>query len=126
MPKLDHLAIAVRDWRLSRDWYIEHLGFKSEFDLPQGGSAGAGVAAIQDDAGLTVFLEQITEPVRSGQGNYTIQVEDVDALFQALSSRGLSFLSKPSKQFWGYGAALADPDGHILHLYDEVSMREKG
>jgi len=32
----------------------------------------------------------------------------------------------PARQFWGYGAILTDPDGHRLHLYDEISMREKG
>jgi len=28
--------------------------------------------------------------------------------------------------FWGYGAELLDPDGYRIHLWDEVSMREKG
>jgi catechol 2,3-dioxygenase-like lactoylglutathione lyase family enzyme len=126
MPKLDHLAIAVRDWRTSRDWYVEHLGFKPEFEAPQGGRAGAGVAAIQDDAGLTVFLEQVAEPILSGQSSYTIQVADVDDTFARLSARGLAFIAKPAKQFWGYGAVLADPDGHLLLLYDEASMRANG
>jgi catechol 2,3-dioxygenase-like lactoylglutathione lyase family enzyme len=126
MVKIDHLTLAVRDWKRSRDWYVNHLGFKVEFEVPQGGSSGCGVAAIQDDAGLTVFLEQFEEPILSGQSSHTIQVENVDSLFEDLSAKGLTFVSRPAKQFWGYGAVLADPDGHLLHLYDAASMKEKG
>jgi hypothetical protein len=34
--------------------------------------------------------------------------------------------SAPSKAFWGYGAELRDPDGYLVHLWDEKSMEEKG
>jgi catechol 2,3-dioxygenase-like lactoylglutathione lyase family enzyme len=126
MTKLDHLTIAVSDWMASRDWYVDQLGFTVEFEIPRGGAARLGVAALQDENGLTVFLEQFAGPILSGQGSCTIQVEDVDALFERLTAAGLVFVAPPGKQFWGYGAVLADPDGHLLHLYDEVSMRAKG
>ena len=126
MVKLDHLTIAVSNWRASRDWYIAHLGFKPEFEAPTGGGSGLGVAAIQDDAGLTVFLEQFATPIFSGQSAFTLQVDDVDALSARLAAAGLTFIAEPGRQFWGYGAVLTDPDGHVIHLYDEVSMREKG
>jgi hypothetical protein len=32
----------------------------------------------------------------------------------------------PQKLFWGYGAELRDPDGYLVMVWDEVSMREKG
>jgi catechol 2,3-dioxygenase-like lactoylglutathione lyase family enzyme len=126
MPTLDHLAIPVSDWRRSRDWYVEHLGFKAEFEVANGGPAGLGVAAVQDEAGLTIFLEQVVGPVLSGQGGYTLRLEDVEAFCADQVARGLTFVSAPAKQFWGYGAVIADPDGHRFHLYDETSMREKG
>jgi hypothetical protein len=34
--------------------------------------------------------------------------------------------AQPQKLFWGYGAELRDPDGHLIRLWDELSMREKG
>jgi len=58
MVKLDHITLAVGDWSMFRDWYVGHLGFKVEFEVPCGGSCGLGVVAIQDDAGFTLFLEQ--------------------------------------------------------------------
>jgi uncharacterized glyoxalase superfamily protein PhnB len=126
MVKLDHLMIAVSDWRLSRDWYVGHFGFSVEFEVPEGDQSGLGVAALQDDAGLSVFLEQRAQPILSGQSSYTLQVEDVDETYKRLSEAGVNFVTPPSKQFWGYGAVVSDPDGHLLMLYDPASMAAKG
>jgi catechol 2,3-dioxygenase-like lactoylglutathione lyase family enzyme len=126
MVKLDHLSLPVLDWRVSRDWYVGHLGFGVEFEIPDGGANGLGVAAVQDDAGLTVFLDQAEPPIQSGQATYALQVDDVDVLYERLRPAGLRFICAPAKQFWGYGAVLADPDGHLLHLWDETSMNTKG
>jgi catechol 2,3-dioxygenase-like lactoylglutathione lyase family enzyme len=126
MAKLDHLTIPVSDWKRSRDWYIAKLGFKAEFEAPAGGRQGLGVAAVQDDAGLTVFLEQRTGPIHSGQAIYTIQVDNVEAAHRRLMAEGVAFAVAPSKQYWGYGAELHDPDGQVLYLWDEQSMASKG
>jgi hypothetical protein len=34
--------------------------------------------------------------------------------------------ARPQKLFWGYGAELTDPDGYLVRLWDEQSMKEKG
>lgn len=125
MVKLDHLMIPVSDWQTSRDWYVEHFGFSIEFEEAAGGLSGLGVAALQDDAGLSVFLEQRTEQILSGQSAYTLQVDDVEETCDRLRGAGATLVSPPSKQFWGYGAVAADPDGHLLHLYDATSMAAK-
>jgi catechol 2,3-dioxygenase-like lactoylglutathione lyase family enzyme len=126
MVKLDHLMIPVSDWRASRDWYVRHFGFSIEFEDASGGPSGLGVAALQDDAGLSVFLEQKAEPILSGQSAYTLQVDDVEKTCGRLKDAGGTLVLPPSKQFWGYGAVAADPDGHLLHVYDDASMAEKG
>ena len=81
---------------------------------------------MQDDGGLTVFLDQTHAPIQSGQASYALRVEDVDAAFARLDAAGVRFISGPAKQFWGYGAVLGDPDGHVLHLWDEASMKAQG
>lgn len=126
MVKLDHLMLPVSDWRGSRDWYVRHFGFSIEFEEEGGGLSGLGVAALQDDAGLSVFLEQKAEPILSGQSAYTLQVDDIEQTCERLRDAGATIVTPPSKQFWGYGAVAADPDGHLLHLYDAASMAEKG
>ncbi len=120
------MSIAVKNWRVSRDWYVEVLGLKLEFDAPQGGADGLGVAALQDDSGLTLFIEQVRGPVSACRCTNTFQVPDVESAHAIISASGITFLKSPQKLFWGYGAELLDPDGHVIRLWDERSMRENG
>jgi catechol 2,3-dioxygenase-like lactoylglutathione lyase family enzyme len=120
MPRLDHLTLPVGDWQKSRDWYCRHLGFQLEREI-----AEAGIAAIRDDADLTIFLQR-GEAAHSPMLAFTIQVDDVEEKYRSLSAAGVGFVHPPMKAFWGYGAELRDPDGYILRLWDEKSMREKG
>lgn len=126
MVKLDHVTLSVEDWRASHDWYIKNLGLRLEFEVPGGGRARLGVAAVQDDSGVTLFLEQVVGTVPSCGCVHTFQVSDVDAKHRELSASGVKFLYPPQKRYWGYGAELSDPNGHIIYLWDEKSMREKG
>jgi predicted enzyme related to lactoylglutathione lyase len=119
MVRLDHLSLPVADWRKSRDWYKEHLGFEVEFEIPD-----RQTAAMRDDADLTVFLYEHEVAPCPGM-SFTIQVDDVDAKHRELSAAGVAFLHPPMKVFWGYGAELCDPDGYRLRLWDQTTMQEK-
>jgi catechol 2,3-dioxygenase-like lactoylglutathione lyase family enzyme len=120
MPRLDHLSLPVHDWQKSRDWYARHLGFEVEFEIPD-----RRTAAMRDDADLTMFLYEGDVAACPGV-SFTIQVDDVEALHDALVAAGISFVHPPMKVFWGYGAELRDPDGYRLLLWDPRSMKEKG
>ncbi len=115
------MMLPVSDCAASRDWYVKHLGFKVEFE-----SIGTGTIAIQDDDGFTIFLQKTAKPLVNEKCALTIQVEDVDSVSQRLAEKGLKFLELPKRLFWGYGAEIADTDGYVIRLWDEVSMREKG
>ena len=119
MIRLDHLAIPVRDPERSRDWYTTHFGFKVEFEVPE-----RRTVALQDDAGLTLFLVESADVTPSC--TLTFQVRDVEAKHREMTKRGVRFEKAPQKLFWGYGAELSDPDGYLIYLWDEFSMREKG
>ena len=121
MPKLDHLTIRVRDLDLARRWYVEQLGLRVEFEVPE-----RRTVALQDDADLTLFLVETTGQVDADGVALTFQVEDVEHMHRQLAAKGVPFASPPARQFWGYGAELLDPDGHLIYLWDPVSMREKG
>ena len=124
MVKLDHIRIAVRDWQVSRDWYKKHLGLRVEFEMPDGGDAKLGVAAMQDDSGLTLFLDQVRgEPPACACINY-FQIQGVDEAYRRMIASGVQFLRPPQKFYWGYGAELTDPDGYIIRIWDKKSMRE--
>ena len=120
MPRLDHLSLPVRDWQKSRDWYKDHLGFEVEFEIPD-----RKTAAMRDDADLTIFLYE-GKVVNCPGISLTIQVDDVEAKYDAMVAGGVPFVHPPMKVFWGYGAELCDPDGYRLRLWDQKSMKEKG
>lgn len=126
MAKLDHASLTVLNWQTSCDWYKKLLGLRVEFEVPQGGVTALGVAALQDDAGFTLFLEQVPHEVHMCGCTHTFQVADVEAMHAKFSASSVHFLKPPQKLFWGYGAEIADPDGHIIRLWDERSMRENG
>jgi catechol 2,3-dioxygenase-like lactoylglutathione lyase family enzyme len=115
MVKVSHMVLPVNDVCKSRDWYVDNLGFKLEFERD-------GVVAIKDDAGLTVFLQKAAGNLAGEKITLTIQVKDVDRKHEELAGRGAKFASPPKRQFWGYGAEVPDPDGYMNHLWDEVTM----
>ena len=109
MIRLDHLSILVRDAARSREWYTRHFGFRVEFEVPE-----RKTVALQDDAGLTLFLVESADVVPSC--GLTFQVDDVDAKYRELSRAGVEFEKSPQKVFWGYGAELRDPDGYLVYV----------
>ena len=115
MAKLSHMVLPVTDVGKSRDWYVNNLDFKLEFERE-------GVAAIKDTADLTIFLQKTANAPAGEKITLTIQVKDVDRKHQELASRGVKFASAPKLQFWGYGAEVLDPDGYMNHLWDEATM----
>jgi len=54
------------------------------------------------------------------------QVADVEATHRNLSAAGLLFRHPPQAVFWGHGAELEDPDGYLVRLWDEHTMKQKG
>jgi len=121
MTKLNHLAIPVRDFVRSREWYTANLGLKVEFEIPE-----RKTVALQDDSDLTLFLFEKGEEPITPSCTLSFQIDDVELKYRELSERGVAFEKSPQKLFWGYGAELRDPDGYLVYLWDEQTMREKG
>ena len=119
MMKFDHLNLPVSNLERSRDWYVGALGLKVEFEVPN-----TRTVALNDGEGFAIFLQE--KPGVSSNGvALWFQVDDVDASYAQWSARGVAFAHAPRKNFWGYGPELADPDGYLVRLWDERSMKEK-
>ncbi|MPZ36051.1 MAG: hypothetical protein GEV13_34705 [Rhodospirillales bacterium] len=119
MMKFDHLNLPVSNLDRSRGWYISTLGLKVEFEIPD-----RRTVALQDGEGFAIFLQEKAGATANG-GALWFQVDDVDKAFAEWTARGVVFAHGPQKNFWGYGPELADPDGYIVRLWDERTMREK-
>ena len=121
MVKLDHLTLFVRDVELSRDWYVNILALRVEFDVP-----AAQAVALQDSGGFGLFLQERSTTKLVPSCVLTFQVDDVEAKCRELAGFGIDLHAPPQKLPWGYGAEITDPDGYVIRLWDEQSMREKG
>jgi predicted enzyme related to lactoylglutathione lyase len=119
MMKFDHLNIPVGSLERSRDWYQATLELKIEFEI-----AATRTVALNDSAGFGLFLQERANVVPNGVALW-FQVDDVDATHAAWTARGVAFAHGPQKNFWGYGAELVDPDGYLVRLWDEKTMKEK-
>jgi predicted enzyme related to lactoylglutathione lyase len=117
MVNFDHMALPVKDVARSRDWYVKNLGFKVEFER-------GGITAIQDSAGFTIFLLKATGALAGDKVTLTIQVGSVDRKHEKLARAGLKFVNAPQRLVWGYGAELLDPNGYMLNLWDQATMRK--
>ena len=67
--KLNHLQITVRDAVRSRDWYVEHIGLKVEFEVPQ-----QGFVALEDDWGMALLINQ-GKPAKGAASGFAIYFE---------------------------------------------------
>ena len=119
MMKLDHLNLPVSNLERSRDWWVGSLGLKVEFEVPD-----TRTVALNDGEGFAIFLQEKPNVVPNGIALW-FQVDDVDSACAAWMARGVLFAHGPQKNFWGYGPELADPDGYLVRLWDERSMKEK-
>lgn len=118
MIKFDHMGLPVADPEASRDWYVDRLGFRVEFEIPE-----RRTFAIVDDADFTIFLYEAPGPLGDVRPAFTLQVDDVHVVCEALRAAGVTVAVAPQVNLWGYGAELDDPDGYRLMLWDEQSMR---
>jgi catechol 2,3-dioxygenase-like lactoylglutathione lyase family enzyme len=54
MMKFDHIRIPVTDLARSRAWYVDTLGLKVEFEVPE-----RQTVALQDSDDFTIFLQEV-------------------------------------------------------------------
>jgi catechol 2,3-dioxygenase-like lactoylglutathione lyase family enzyme len=118
--RFDHLRIPVTDLARSRRWYVDTLGLRVEFEVPD-----RQTVALQDSSDFTIFLQEVSSRVEPLGCALWFQVADVDSTHAEWSARGVAFAHGPQKSYWGYGAELRDPDGYLVRLWDERSMREQ-
>jgi catechol 2,3-dioxygenase-like lactoylglutathione lyase family enzyme len=120
MMRLDHLRLPVANLARSRAWYVETLRLDVEFEVPE-----RHTVALKDSGDFAILLQEVSSPVAPNGCALWFQVADVDATWDEWSRLGVVFAHAPQKTYWGYGAELADPDGYLIRLWDERSMKER-
>jgi catechol 2,3-dioxygenase-like lactoylglutathione lyase family enzyme len=116
MIRLDHVSVDVGSLALTRDWYTSVIGLVVEFE-----TTDPPVVGLTDDAGITLILAEHDGDVTNCR--LFFQVDDLLSTHRELVAGGTEFLYGPQPNDWGFGAGLVDPDGRLVGLWDEKSMR---
>lgn len=117
MVRLDHLTIVVSNYIASREWYVNNLGLRVEFE-----NEDAGFGGLEDDGAVELILQQQPMPQRQRDCTLTFQCDSVREKYRGLTARGIAFVHEPKDVPWGYGAELLDPDGYRVLLWDKHTM----
>ena len=128
--------LAVTDWRNSRRFYCDVLGFKVEYERPDEGFSylSRGQAELMiDQLGVGRDFDNGHLPRNHpfGRGvNLQIRTEGVRNLQEALLLNGIGLFLRLEDRWYRVGTSetgnrqfvVADPDGYLLRFYEEIGV----
>ena len=109
---LDLLFLEVNNLEESLSFYHERLGFEIESHTPENEPP---MATVRAGALKINLVQQLETMLKRGRGvHFVLGVDDVDELFQRLSSLD-THVHEPRDEGWGGRfVSLQDPDGYRL------------
>lgn len=127
--RLNFVSVYVSDQELSKNFFVEQLGFRVMIDVKfPSGYRWIEVAPPDGTArlALVVPVPGFMEGALPGQSSLiTLMAEDVEAKFREWSERGVKFSVAPYTPEWGGGfCRFEDPDGNPFGLvgFDDVTL----
>lgn len=129
--------LAVSDWQTSRTFYLDLIGFDVTYERPEEGFSYLTLGDAQlmiDQIGIGQTLEIAEAPIQRpfGRGmNLQILVPRLEPILDRLAMAGVS-LYLPLEEKWyrrdnqevgNRQFVVADPDGYLLRLFEDLGMR---
>lgn len=116
-----HIALRVTDYARARRFYTEVL------ELPVLGKIPGVEIEFLDIGGTTIELMGGAEPEtlakpKAGLLHLAFEVDDVDATYQKLRERGVTFTVEPKTVGDIRLAFFVDPDGNELELFSSPTL----
>jgi catechol 2,3-dioxygenase-like lactoylglutathione lyase family enzyme len=115
------ITLFVEDLNAARRFYREVFGLPVHFE--DGNSVvfdfgGTLVNLLKTEAaGELVAPAPVASPDAGARSEFTLEVDDVDAMCGELTSRGVELLNGPMDRPWGVRtASFRDPGGHIWEI----------
>jgi catechol 2,3-dioxygenase-like lactoylglutathione lyase family enzyme len=117
---LHSTSIFVRDVDAAIDHYVNTLGFELTSDVPMGeGERWVTVRPPGSVAALALQPARPQPPAGQFNSGITWIARDLDATYQALAAKGVSFDGPPQTMPWGAKATwFTDPDGNNYFITD--------
>ena len=132
LKALTNVNVWVHDQDEALAWYTEKLGMELRQDVTvpeMGGFRWLTVGVPGQDVGLAllavpgppVFDEETRDQVRAivakgAAGGLFFSVEDCNAAYEELKSRGVEFQQEPTEQPYGIDAGFRDPSGNQMRM----------
>ena len=117
------LTLVVGDLDRSKTFYREVFGLPpldEEVDLAIFGFKNMYVALRRDPAHQPPGRE-VLALAEKGVGQFSIRVEDVDAVCAEVGEHGVTVISGPADREWGMRTiTFADPDGYIWQIAQDL------
>jgi len=112
---LEHTAIASPSPVKLAQWYVDHLGFRINFEY-EGNyfvrAANGTVLEIIPSQGERIEQKMYDPGIR----HLAIAVSDFDAAYASLRSRGVNFVNEPYEIRGNRLVFFTDCDGNLVHL----------
>jgi catechol 2,3-dioxygenase-like lactoylglutathione lyase family enzyme len=121
-PKgISAITLFVEDLAASKEFYQEVFGLPVHFEDDASCVFNFGNTLINllksTEAVELVAPAAVADPAAGSRLQFTIEVDDVDAMCAELAKRGVELLNGPMDRPWGIRtAAFRDPGGHIWEI----------
>lgn len=116
--KLYAVRVFVTDWERALRFYTETLGIPVAFRSDELGWAQLATGEGQLALERTAPDDDEAQDLVGRFVGVSLEVADIDATYQTLVGRGVSFLGPPAQQPWGGVLAhLRDPDENVVTLF---------
>ncbi|HYA96462.1 MAG TPA: VOC family protein [Methylomirabilota bacterium] len=101
-------------------WYERHLGIKSEHGVAIFPWRRADDPSQETCTAWSIFPRDTTKSFGPRQAPFIInyQVEDLDALLEALRTEGVTIDPKREEDEFGRFASIVDPEGNRIELWE--------
>jgi catechol 2,3-dioxygenase-like lactoylglutathione lyase family enzyme len=103
------VAVVVSNAKNSAEWFKDKLGFEVR------DTEGHWVTVAPKGADIVLHLCEST-PLEKGNTGIGFRVDDLDKTYQEMTTKGVEFTAKPTKEEWGSYAMFKDPDGNEFWL----------
>ena len=118
---IDAITLFVEDLDAAKRFYGTAFGLPIHFEDEASAVFKFGSTLINllrtDAAHGLVAPEVVASPGAGVRMQFTIHVEDVDAMCAELASRGVELLNGPMDRSWGLRtASFRDPGGHVWEI----------
>jgi lactoylglutathione lyase len=123
IKRIKMASVFVNNGDKAYDFYVNKLGFEVKEDQPMGeGGRWLELAPAGAETRLAVATPSPGQGDDAKVGGFTAIVfstDDIQAAYDKLSARGVTFTEKPTRQVWGdIQAQFADPDGNVFLLVE--------